>query len=195
MTLRTVLLLTALVLTACSPESAEPTPTPTATPGVVLPTLPVGEPQGPVDPERVLLDPCSLLTAAEVSEVVGQTVDEGGLSGGEVFQLCTYQLSDGLHSVDVAVVDLQRLEESSGERVSGDEYVATLREGAGDGIVAELDDLGDGEAITIAYSGGSQAWAWTGDRVVGAYADAVPDTIATATALLEAALAQVEAQA
>jgi hypothetical protein len=79
-----------------------------------------------------------------------------------------------------------------GEPVTGDAYLADLADGAGAGEVGDLDGVGDGAAITIAYELGSQAWAWRRTLVVGAYATHVPDATDVAVELLHAAMAGVE---
>lgn len=177
---RLLLVAAAASLVACS-TGDEPAGEPAAQPA------PDAE-LGPVDPEAGAPDPCDLLTRDEVAGIAGEAVAEGSVVGGQVLTLCTFMLPGGQASVDVAVADLDRLAQL-GDPSSGDAYIDELRGGAGAGVVGDLDEVGEGEAITITYAGGSQAWAWTGDLVVGAYADALPDNDAVAVALLRAALA------
>jgi hypothetical protein len=140
----------------------------------------------PGQTQDVRFDPCALVDEAQVSDHGGEPFHPVGVEGGAVLSLCVFETDDGLRSIDLAVVDLARLSEQ-GEQVDGEAYLAELAAGAGDGPVTELDGPGDGRAILISYANGSQAWAWDGDRVVGAYATGLADADAVAVALLRAA--------
>lgn len=164
-------LLAALVFAAaCQSPTPEPEP-----------------PPDPVGPGVQAPHPCDVLGVDGVAEVFGEQVEEVDATGGQVLQLCTYELPDGLGSVDLAIVNLHALA-AQGEIVTPNAYIAQLRDGAGQGHVEPLPAVGEGDAITIAYQFGSQAWAWEGMLVVGAYTTNVLDPTAAAVRLLEAAL-------
>jgi hypothetical protein len=161
-------------------ETAE-VPTPPPSPARTL---------GPEAPPPDEVDPC-LLDDEEVGAIAGTDLPRVGASGGEVFALCTYGEPDLGVAADIAVVDLVRVREDSGEDVDGDTYVDTLTEGVGAGDAEALDGYGDGRAVRLSYALGSQAWAHVGDTVYGAYASGLGDDDAIAVALLEAVLATV----
>lgn len=151
-----------------------------------------GEARPPVVAEEVRLadrpQPCSLLDDSEVGDIVGVPVSQEASSGEDVFRLCTYALPDGAGAVNIAIADLAWLA-TTGEKVSGEEYLAELRR-SGAGVVAEVAGVGEGSAITITDERASQAWAWRGQVVVGAQAEAVDDPADVAVRLLRAALQQ-----
>lgn len=165
-----------VVAAACQGSDTGPPSEPAPTPGA--------QPQGPgiAGPH-----PCDVLGEAAVSAVVGEDVTEVEATSGEVLALCTYELGDGIGTVDLAVVNLHALA-AQGERVTPNGYIAQLRDGAGQGEVAELDGLGGGDAITITYEFGGQAWGWEGMLVLGGYATNVVEPTSLAVKLLEAAL-------
>jgi hypothetical protein len=155
------------------------------------PTAPdVGPPGIPQDPH----DPC-VLSEDEVEEIAGERLPTAGVSGGLILALCTYGGEEtGATSpatVDIAVVDLERVSAESGEEVDGEDYIAELTEGVGTGGSTSLDGFGDGSAVVLSYPFGSQAWAWVGDLVYGGYASDLEDPDRVATEVLRAVLDQV----
>lgn len=173
-----------LLVAACTgeEEAAEPPPTP-------VPSSTFGPPA--ILPDEV--DPC-LLDAAEVSEVAGLDLPLVGPSGGEVFAICSYGMPETGGTADIALVDLVRVSEDSaasdGEDVDGEDYIAELTAGVGEGSAEALGDIGDGSAVLLSYAFGSQAWAYADGQVFGAYASDLGDDDRIAEALLREVMAR-----
>jgi hypothetical protein len=174
--------LAALLLVACTPGGDE---------GSSLPTPPPATEQPELGPSLPPVDPC-ILDGAAVSEAVGVDLPEGAPSGGELFALCTFGDPEvDFGTADIALVDLERVSQESEQDVDGEVYIAELASGVGAGDATDLDDLGDGSAVLLTYPFGSQAWAYVGGFVYGAYASDLGDDDAVAVDLLEAVLAEV----
>lgn len=134
------------------------------------------------------VDPC-LLGGDEVAAITDEELPQMGPSGGEIFAICTYGDPEAAGATaDIALVDLTRVSEESGQEVDGEAYIAELADGVGTGTAEPLDGLGDGSAVLLSYAFGSQAWAYRGDAVYGAYASGLADDDALAVELLEAVL-------
>jgi hypothetical protein len=172
--MRRILVAAVLALAACQSPTEEPQPEP----------APAAVPHGPATEAP---HSCEVLGVGAVGEVVGDEVEEIDATAGETLNLCTYELPDGFGTVDIAVVNLHALA-AQGERVTPNAYIGQLRDGAGQGEVQNLAGVGDGDALSIAYELGSQAWAFQGMLVVGAYATNVLEPTELAARLLEAAL-------
>jgi hypothetical protein len=178
------LLLAVALLAGCTgDEEPEALPTPPTEPPRTF------GPEAP-EPESAEVDPC-LLDEDEVSEVAGLDLPLVGPSGGELFAICTYGDPEGGAAADIAIVDLARVSEESGEEVDGESYIAELVEGVGTGRAEELQGFGDGAGVVLSYEFGSQAWAYVDGTVYGAYASALGDDDEQAVDLLEAVLASV----
>jgi hypothetical protein len=172
-----------VLLLGCTQEEPSAVPTPPTEPPRTL---------GPVPREPDEIDPC-LLADEEVAEIAGTDLPRVGPSGGELFAICTYGDAEGASSsADIAIVDLARVSEESGEEVDGEDYIAELISGAGEGSGAELDDRGDGSGALLTYALGSQAWAYVDGTVYGAYASGLGDDAAVAVDLLDAVLASLD---
>lgn len=136
-------------------------------------------------------DPC-MLSEARVAEITGQQFSLLGPTGSPSFRMCTYGEPADPFSVDLALVDLAAASEESGEEIDGELYISDIRDGAGDsGEVRDLDALGDGSAVLVTDPFGSQAWAYVGDMVYGAYSSGLDDDARYAEELLQAVLAGV----
>jgi hypothetical protein len=167
------------------PSPGVPTePTEKPSPG---PTTGQGPPAGAPALADAEVDPC-LLPEEEVAEVVGVDLPQAGVSGGELFALCTYGGEEAPGTVDIALVDLDRVSEESQEEVDGDAYIEELASGVGTGTATPLPDLGDGRAVRLTYPFGSQAWAWVDDQVYGAYVSDLEEADALAEDVLRAVL-------
>jgi hypothetical protein len=179
-----LLLLALLLATGCDgdtePQAEETSPAPV-----------VGPPGIPQEPH----EPC-ILTEDEVAEIAGERLPEAGTSGGLILALCTYGGEEtgatSLATVDIAVVDLERVSAESGEEVDGEDYIAELTSGVGTGGAAPLEGFGDGSAVVLSYPFGSQAWAWVDGLVYGGYASDLEDPDRVATEVLRAVLDRVE---
>lgn len=190
---RTLLLILAIVLLgACTPAERDDGPAPSPAPVGSAPTAPTAGPTAGA-PAVVgdEVDPC-LLTEEEVAEVVGVEVPKAGVSGGELFGLCTFGGEEAgatvPGTVDLALVDLARVSEESDENIDGDAYIDELASGVGTGTAMPLPGLGDGRAVRLTYPFGSQAWAWVDDHVYGAYVSDLDDADALAEQVLRAVL-------
>lgn len=188
-----------VALLGCTPADREEAGAPSRTPAgpaptAEQPTAGTTAEQPTAGPPAITageVDPC-LLTEQEVAEVVGVELPKSGASGGELFALCTYGGEDAgtaaPGTVDIALVDLVRVSEESGQDVDGDAYIDELTTGVGTGTATPLTGFGDGRAVRLTYAFGSQAWAWVDDQVYGAYVSDLEDADARAEALLRAVL-------